>query len=183
MYSLTRSALPVKPTLTVIPCPKMFVASAILLALASQAFSTPIQPRQSFAGDTENGLSGPCKAYTVIFARGTTETGNVGAIAGPPFFQALASRVGSGNLAVQGVNYPADIAGFLAGGDPAGSQTMYGHQPSHWICSRPANISRGAGRRWCSRRSRSARAPRLSCRVTRRAASLCITPPRSCRLR
>lgn len=145
MYSPTRSVPLVEPTLTVIPCPKMFVASAILLALASQAFATPIQPRQSFAGDTENGLSGPCKAYTVIFARGTTETGNVGTIAGPPFFQALASRVGSGNLAVQGVNYPADVAGFLAGGDPAGSQTMYGHHPSHCIWSHPANISVAQG--------------------------------------
>ncbi|KAH8906758.1 cutA, cutinase A [Coniochaeta sp. PMI_546] len=102
----------------------MFLGSVVFLSLASQAFASPVQPRQSFAGDTENGLSGPCKAYTVIFARGTTESGNVGTIAGPPFFQALASRVGSGNLAVQGVNYAADIAGFLAGGDPAGSQTM-----------------------------------------------------------
>jgi hypothetical protein len=95
-----------------------------LLTLASQAVASPILARQSFVGDTQNGLSGPCKPYTVIFARGTTESGNVGAVAGPPFFQALASRVGSGNLAVQGVNYAADVAGFLVGGDPVGSRTM-----------------------------------------------------------
>ncbi|OIW27750.1 cutinase [Coniochaeta ligniaria NRRL 30616] len=102
----------------------MLLNSVILLALAHHAFASPIQPRQSFTGDTENGLSGPCKSYTVIFARGTTESGNVGTVAGPPFFQALASRVGNGNLAVQGVDYPADIAGFLAGGDATGSKTM-----------------------------------------------------------
>jgi len=102
----------------------MFLSSAIILALASQALASPVRPRQSFTGDTENGLSGPCKAYTVIFARGTGETGNVGTLVGPPFFQALASRIGSGNLAVQGVDYPADVAGFLEGGDPAGSTTM-----------------------------------------------------------
>lgn len=104
----------------------MFLPLVILaLAAAPSSLATPtIRPRQSFAGDTENGLSGPCKAFTVIFARGTTESGNVGTLAGPPFFEALASRVGPGNLAVQGVDYPASVAGFLEGGDPTGSKTM-----------------------------------------------------------
>ena len=66
----------------------------------------------------------PCKALTVIFARGTTETGNVGTICGPPFFQALYNDLGSSEVALQGVDYPADIQGFLEGGDPIGSQTM-----------------------------------------------------------
>lgn len=61
---------------------------------------------------------------TVIFARGTTESGNVGTLVGPPFFSALATAIGSENLAVQGVEYAADIAGFLAGGDAAGSKKM-----------------------------------------------------------
>jgi hypothetical protein len=97
----------------------------VLLTLALQTLASPIQPRQSLAGNVQNGLSGPCKPVTVIFARGTTESGNVGTVAGPPFFQALASRVGGGSLAVQGVNYPANVAGFAAGGDVAGSRTMY----------------------------------------------------------
>lgn len=76
------------------------------------------------AQDTENDLTNgtPCKAMTVIFARGTTETGNVGTLAGPPFFSALKDLVGAENVAVQGVDYPADIPGFLAGGDANGSQ-------------------------------------------------------------
>lgn len=61
---------------------------------------------------------------TVVFAHGTTETGNVGTLAGPPFFNALSAKVGTGNIAVQGVDYPADIPGFLAGGDKAGSALM-----------------------------------------------------------
>jgi len=75
--------------------------------------------------DTYNDLSGSCKEYTVIFARGTTEPGNVGILVGPPFFDALRDKVGSDNVAIQGVNnYNADIDGYLAGGDAGGSQSM-----------------------------------------------------------
>lgn len=67
-----------------------------------------------------------CGDITVIFARGTTEAGNVGVIAGPPFFNEIERRLGNGKtLVVQGVDYPANVAGFLAGGDRQGSQTMY----------------------------------------------------------
>src|SRR6266487_2733393 len=44
---------------------------------------------------SENDLSGSCKDVTVIWARGTTEPGNVGVLIGPPFFNALKSRIGS----------------------------------------------------------------------------------------
>jgi cutinase len=78
------------------------------------------------AGDTRNDLASGsgCKAMTVIFARGTTETGNVGTLTGPPFFAALDKAMGAGQVAVQGVEYPADIPGFLAGGDKKGSAMM-----------------------------------------------------------
>ncbi|XMA09403.1 hypothetical protein WAI453_002194 [Rhynchosporium graminicola] len=59
-----------------------------------------------------------CKPYTVIFARGTFEPGNVGILVGPPFFDALRARVGAANLTVLGVNdYKASVQGYLAGGD------------------------------------------------------------------
>jgi len=74
---------------------------------------------------TYNDLTGSCKEYTVVFARGTTEPGNVGILVGPPFFDALRTQFGSANVAVQGVNdYSASIAGYLEGGDPVGSQEM-----------------------------------------------------------
>ncbi len=80
---------------------------------------------------TQNGLAGKssgsnrCATVAIIFARGTTEAGNVGALVGPQFFDAVQQRLGGGStLAVQGVDYPADVPGFLSGGDAAGSQTM-----------------------------------------------------------
>jgi len=80
---------------------------------------------------TENGLVGissggsRCADITIIFARGTTEAGNVGAIVGPPFFDAVREKLGTAaTLAVQGVEYPAEIPGFLKGGDAGGSRTM-----------------------------------------------------------
>jgi cutinase len=101
-----------------------FARSFSLVALITATSASPIiETRQSSsANDLTNGAG--CKAMTVIFARGTTETGNVGTIAGPPFFSALKAQVGANNVAVQGVDYPADIPGFLAGGDANGSKKM-----------------------------------------------------------
>ena len=57
-----------------------------------------------------------CKPITVIFARGTIELGNVGDLVGPPFFDDLDDLIGADNIAVQGVDYPATIGGYLIGG-------------------------------------------------------------------
>ena len=45
-------------------------------------------------------------------------------IAGPPFFGLLANDIGADNLAVQGVDYDASIAGYLVGGSPAGAAQL-----------------------------------------------------------
>ncbi|KAH7174095.1 cutinase [Fusarium flagelliforme] len=86
-----------------------------------------LQARQ-FSGSTYNQLTDgtPCRPVTIIYARGTTQAGNVGdrAAVGPVLFNNLASRIGLNNLAVQGVTYAANVAGYLAGGDAAGSRTM-----------------------------------------------------------
>ncbi|KAF9880071.1 cutinase [Colletotrichum karsti] len=57
-----------------------------------------------------------CADITVIFARGTTEPGNVGLVTGPPFFDALKAQSGGKSIAVQGVEYPATFAGFNRNG-------------------------------------------------------------------
>ncbi|TDZ49659.1 Cutinase [Colletotrichum trifolii] len=88
----------------------------------------PTISKRQYSGDTFNQLTDgtPCRKVTLIYARGTTQDGNVGDAAseGPTFFNALAARIGASNLAVQGVDYAANIFGFLAGGDAAGSTTM-----------------------------------------------------------
>jgi hypothetical protein len=79
------------------------------------------------AGETRNDITSglPCKNFTLIFARGTFENGNIGGLVGPPFVEALVSMLGSAQVAIQGVNnYPADVAGFLAGGSATGSADM-----------------------------------------------------------
>jgi cutinase len=104
--------------------------------------------KRQFSGDTYNQLTDgtACRPITVIYARGTTQgklnlqsgyktytdfnclAGNVGEAnsEGPTFFNALASRVGgTSRLAIQGVTYPANVLGFLAGGDAAGATTMF----------------------------------------------------------
>ena len=85
--------------------------------------SSELSKRQFDYDITRNEL-GECKPVTVIFARGTVELGNVGSITGPPFFNALDVLLGPQNVAVQGVDYPATILGYLEGGDKGGAQTL-----------------------------------------------------------
>ena len=107
-------------------------ASLSLLLLASTALAAPqtgfppTSPVGGSGSSTENDVTNdaPCKDLTVIFARGTSEPGNVGSVAGPPFFQALQSAVGADKVALQGVDYSASLSGALEGGDPTGSSTM-----------------------------------------------------------
>ncbi|KAL2061772.1 hypothetical protein VTL71DRAFT_7150 [Oculimacula yallundae] len=66
-----------------------------------------------------------CPRLSVIFARGTGEPGNVGILTGPPFFAALAEYMnGTNHLAIQGVDYEAQPAGFFAGGSMNGAAKM-----------------------------------------------------------
>lgn len=60
----------------------------------------------------------------MIFARGTTEPGNVGDDVGPFFFDALTAKK-PGKIIVQGTNsYPADVWGYLGGGSDTGAADM-----------------------------------------------------------
>lgn len=101
-----------------------------LLERSSASFDPNDRPlhflRSRALGDsTQNDVkNGVCKDVTVLFARGTTEGGNMGTLAGPPFVQAMGQMMGAANVAVQGIDYPADIPGFLAGGDAGGSKLM-----------------------------------------------------------
>lgn len=75
---------------------------------------------------TENDVvQGKCADIVIVFARGTTETGNVGSLVGPPFFEAVKQQLGGKTLALQGVNnYPATVTDYLQGGSVSGSANM-----------------------------------------------------------
>lgn len=93
----------------------------IFLSLLAAVFAIPIQERGLM---TSNDLvDGPCRALTVIFARGTTELGNIGAVVGPELKSQLNNKYNT-NVAFQGVDYPADIGGYLLGGNADGVATF-----------------------------------------------------------
>ncbi|KAF7948062.1 uncharacterized protein EAE97_003473 [Botrytis byssoidea] len=89
-----------------------------------QLLSILLLPLSVFAAPTGSIEARACSDVTVIFARGTTEVGTLGTVVGPPFLSALKSAFGSSSVTMNGVNYPADVPGFLEGGDAAGSKTM-----------------------------------------------------------
>lgn len=96
---------------------KTFLIVALILPLAAAVLYSSTQ------NDVTSG--GACKAMTVLFARGTTEIGNMGTLVGPLFVSAIGRMMGdTANVAVQGITYPADIPGFLVGGDQRGSSLM-----------------------------------------------------------
>jgi hypothetical protein len=128
--------------------------------------------KRQFNGDTYNQLTDgtPCRAITLIFARGTTQEGNVGTpdSEGPVFFNAVAKAVGgTSRLAVQGVTYPANVLGFLAGGDAAGATTMY--NLINTVCPTP-HYDFSVEKLTCNPRPpHNALRPRSSCQDTARA--------------
>ncbi|PMD27035.1 carbohydrate esterase family 5 protein [Hyaloscypha hepaticicola] len=83
--------------------------------LATPAFGKPInnnaarlQARQTLV-ETSNELEdGPCKDVFFIFARGSTEPGNMGEIVGPQTCSDLKSALGDSVIGCQGVGSPYD---------------------------------------------------------------------------
>ncbi|KHJ35292.1 putative cutinase [Erysiphe necator] len=88
------------------------------------AFTQNSQSLDISPNATEDGLSGPCKPITMIFAKGTGENGNVGdgSSPGPAWIAEMRKTRGLDMIAVQGVPYNADVEGYLIGGDPEGSE-------------------------------------------------------------
>ncbi|KAL8765144.1 MAG: hypothetical protein Q9194_006666 [Teloschistes cf. exilis] len=84
------------------------------------SLSTELAKRQSVS-NTRNEL-GLCRPITVIFARGTTEPGNVGTLTGPPFFNALDAVLGAQLVHNGAAQLPAAVASSVAAvvlfGDP-----------------------------------------------------------------
>lgn len=115
--------------------------ASILTLLAGIATAAPVaepvpvsepatvEARQLFGqvGMTANEFTkGGCKPIIFIFARGSTEPGNMGLICGPPTANNLKDEFGRDTVAVEGVDYPAGLTtNFLpSGGDPKGVRDM-----------------------------------------------------------
>ncbi|KAF9053146.1 cutinase [Panaeolus papilionaceus] len=87
----------------------IFVATAF----AAPAAELDVEARQLF-----------CPHVKVFFARGTTEVPTLGLIVGPPFSLALKSAIRGKDVDVEGLDYPALVSGYLAGGDIGGAIRM-----------------------------------------------------------
>lgn len=126
--------------------------SFALLTLAAAAFAAPAVPvldeRQfgggfgggrggGFGGGLGGGLggrvgstaneftSGGCRDIIMIFARGSTEVGNMGTVVGPPVANELKSRYGADRVAAEGVPYAAALApNALPGGTDSQSRDL-----------------------------------------------------------
>ncbi|KAF1987978.1 carbohydrate esterase family 5 protein [Aulographum hederae CBS 113979] len=98
---------------------------AFLAGLTAAAPAADLEARQT-VGISANDLAGPCREIIFIFARGSTEIGNMGSICGPETANGLRRRYGAPSVAVQGVDYRAGLAtNFLPqGADPLGTMDM-----------------------------------------------------------
>ncbi|KAK4172283.1 cutinase-domain-containing protein [Triangularia setosa] len=88
------------------------LASVVAALPVEQEIQESIEARQLFGRDTKNELleGGACPPVIFIYARGSTERGNLGTL-GPSVGSALEDRFGAANVWVQGVGgaYTADL--------------------------------------------------------------------------
>lgn len=108
LFSSTLTAALPAPSNTVDP--ETIVNSPIYQAYKG-AFSANIGGSSENSIVTRNDLiDGKCNDVIVIFARGSTEPGNIGITLGPVFFDAI-EKVEPGRIITQGVNdYPASVS-------------------------------------------------------------------------
>jgi cutinase len=92
-----------------------FTAFFALVAAAASALAAPTSDVQS--------RQVSCQGVHVLFARGTTEPGTLGTVIGPRLVTEVPLYV-RGTTQVEGIPYPANVAGYLAGGDRGGARTM-----------------------------------------------------------
>lgn len=78
--------------------------------------------------ETRNDLiDGNCGDVMVIFARGTGEPGNIGALVAPEFYDELVSAMDGKVVSMQGIDlsaYPAVVADYFTGGSDSGAEAM-----------------------------------------------------------
>ncbi|ORY60679.1 cutinase [Pseudomassariella vexata] len=85
-----------------------------------------LEPRQTIGPSADEFTSGGCRSVILIYARGSTQAGNMGEQPGPQTANALKSALGSSVVAAQGVTYPAGLLSNLKTGgcDPDDAADM-----------------------------------------------------------
>jgi len=83
------------------------IIAAFIYAIAATPVPNRLEARQT-SDESDELENGPCKAVTFIFARGSTESGNMGTIVGPQTCADLKSALGADVVACQGVGSPYD---------------------------------------------------------------------------
>ncbi|KAK0665593.1 cutinase-domain-containing protein [Cercophora samala] len=74
---------------------------------------------------TRHITKGDCPDIAILFARGTNEAGNIGMVAGPSFYEHVKKEAGKNKtVEIQGLDYEANLKGFLRGGDKDGTSKM-----------------------------------------------------------
>ncbi|TGZ78163.1 cutinase precursor [Ascodesmis nigricans] len=97
-----------------------FLTALTFLVAGALAAPTDLEARQIGGSDTSNDfLESGCKGYVMIYARASSESGNIGSSLGPDLRTRLRIRY-PGNFAMQGIDYPAALAdNFLPRGTTA----------------------------------------------------------------
>lgn len=113
--------------------------SFAVLALAALSAATPVTLHQdgpdyklnvlktSAANDTEHEFTqGGCRDVILIFARGSTQDGNIGGTVGPALVDQVKQLYGDARVAAEGVDYPATLLANLypGGAEPQDADTM-----------------------------------------------------------
>lgn len=103
------------------PAEILLAASSDIIGAADEAFALVMGYDTTYNDLTD----GQCGDVTLIFARGTDDPGNVGALVGPELYAALQSALGSTSSIFQGVNdYGATVTEYLEGGSTTGASDM-----------------------------------------------------------
>lgn len=106
----------------IFPAQVLLTSMGTLIADGDQVLATTLGYKTTRA-DLDGGT---CGDVMVVYAKGTDEPGNVGALVGPEFFNAIGEAMGEGKkVSVQGVDgYTATLTEYLAGGSKNGSANM-----------------------------------------------------------
>ncbi|OHF02492.1 cutinase [Colletotrichum orchidophilum] len=113
-------------TATVLAITATALCSPVLLKDRAQTGAT-VQLESRETGTIEKEYTeGGCRDVIFIFARGSTEIGNMGSSVGPPTSDGLKKKYGDNKVATEGVDYAAGLStNFLPGGaDPVGVDEM-----------------------------------------------------------